>query len=43
MTPHGESSITASVRQRLINISKQKGEDPNLVFNKNWLPGGPWK
>lgn len=24
--------IVASVRQRLINLSKERGEDPNLVF-----------
>lgn len=32
MTPHIKSSIVVSVRQRLINISKQRHEDPNLVF-----------
>lgn len=31
MKNKGEN-IVASVRQRLINISKQRGEDPNLVF-----------
>jgi len=25
-------NVTASVRQKLINISKERGEDPNLVF-----------
>jgi predicted nucleotidyltransferase component of viral defense system len=29
---YGSDNITASVRQKLINLSKERGEDPNLVF-----------
>ena len=26
------NNLVASIRQRLLNISKERGEDPNLVF-----------
>ena len=27
-----DENIVASVRQKLINLSRERGEDPNLVF-----------
>jgi predicted nucleotidyltransferase component of viral defense system len=32
MKQKGKNNMAASVRQRLINLSKKRGEDPNLVF-----------